>query len=639
MASLAVCRSSSVVDRPTTATLPLFLSFDSDDAMSTDLFRFRHRPYAAAADTANYVPFESIESALDAVTGGIRREAGPALVIGASGLGKTMFCRVLAERLAPSHEVVLLATSRLCTRRALLQNMLFELDLPYRDREEGELRLGLLDHLRSRHSAAGGMLLLIDEAHTMPLRLLEEVRGLTNIVRDGRPRVHLVLIGNQTLDERLNHPKLDAIHQRIATRCYLYPMTREETSRFVARQWSAAVAEPVGFPFDEAALRRIHQAADGIPRLANQLCDQALLLANARRLTHLDDNLIQEAWSDLQQMPTPWQVNHRETTESGRPASTVIEFGTLGDDFGGPGTSSFESEAIDRIETLEAWTSEVIDLDEPEAASSPVVAAAAPAEPIEPTTIDPFAAERFDDEEWIVLPIGGSRTHHGFSPRSEQGEPNSNGESSASGAPSPIAEISIDFGGLHPIAETDEPFESPIDLSGVDDSGSEADAEYSLEALDRVDDPFADGAEYDDEPIAASESRRSPFEYQAPSDVMRLKGFDPSRPSTLQSDDEGDAPALLPRIRQGLPVSAMPESVPQSEPERPSRTSKPSGNFHHHQDDKDLIVIEDPLPRNALRIITASPVEPGRSNPGPPSPAYREDYHSLFTRLRGTSDR
>ena len=58
-----------------------------------------------------------------------------------------------------------LASARLCTRRALLQNILYELKLPYRDREEGELRLALVDYLQSDSVADDGMLLLVDKAH------------------------------------------------------------------------------------------------------------------------------------------------------------------------------------------------------------------------------------------------------------------------------------------------------------------------------------------------------------------------------------------------------------------------------------------------------------------------------------------
>ena len=48
------------------------------------------------------------------------------------------------------------------------------------------------------------------------------------------------------------------------------------------------------------------QATGGVPRLIKQVCDHALLLAYAEGATRIDSAGIQEAWADLQQLPTPW---------------------------------------------------------------------------------------------------------------------------------------------------------------------------------------------------------------------------------------------------------------------------------------------------------------------------------------------
>ncbi len=603
--------------------------------MTTDLFRFRHRPFAAAADTANYVPFESIEAAIDATSGAVRREAGAAVVIGTSGLGKTMLCRVLAERLAESHEVVLLATSRLVTRRALLQNILFELGLPYRDREEGELRLGLLDHLRSRHNRTAGLLLLVDEAHTMPPRLLEELRALTNIVRDGRPRAHLVLVGNQSLDERLNHPKLDAIQQRIASRCYLYPMSRDETRRFVGRQWTQAIADEITLPFDAAALDRIHAAADGIPRLANQLCDHALMLANARRRTSIGAEAIDEAWSDLQQMPTPWQVGQRETPGGARPTGAVIEFGTL-DDAPPPSTlRSLEVEAFERLESMSALAEQALDEDaatDLEADDLAVVEyGAIPTPPAEPEFVDPFAGDAFDDEEWVVVPKGVSveppmrRTANGPPPT---GATTPTGESGPSGQ-----NVSVEF-----VVESsfDDPestrlpstlaFVARPDDGFVEDEPGE---QFLLEDLQQAIDPFDDVGDYVEQSLMPG----PPFTPVDP----RATG----RADTLRHSFQA-APPRSPEGGTGQVIGFRPPSAEtsgQSGTKAEPRGIAGLGPRADVADDKDLIVIDDPVPRNSLRVVAAPPSAGTAAPIGPPSLAYREDYRSLFSRLRGDQDR
>ena len=297
--------------------------------MYESTFHFSHRPFAPAPLAERYVPTAALEQARQTLVRKIERGEGPGLVVGPAGSGKSLLLQVLAQHFRGRFLVALLASSRLCTRRALLQNILFELKLPYREMDEGELRLSLIDHLEPRTGGGDGLLLLVDEAHTLPLRLLEEIRLLTNLVKSGESRVRLVLAGSMALEERLASPKLESFHQRIAARCYLQPMSRDETVYYVQEQ----VRRAGGLPeliFTSDALRAIHTATDGIPRLVNQVCDHALMLASLGGHNQLGPAGIEEAWADLQQLPVPWHEPATATTE--RSSSGIVEFGQLGDD-------------------------------------------------------------------------------------------------------------------------------------------------------------------------------------------------------------------------------------------------------------------------------------------------------------------
>jgi hypothetical protein len=78
------------------------------------------------------------------------------------------------------------------------------------------------------------------------------------------------------------------------------------------------------------ALDAIHRATDGIPRLINQVCDHALLLAYAGGVRQLPAAAIDEAWADLQQLPTPWSSSEGAAAVAG--SVNIIEFGSLEDD-------------------------------------------------------------------------------------------------------------------------------------------------------------------------------------------------------------------------------------------------------------------------------------------------------------------
>jgi type II secretory pathway predicted ATPase ExeA len=293
--------------------------------MYESFFHFHTSPFPAQPVVGNYFPTQAIESARQALVRIIERAEGPGLVVGPAGVGKTLLLRVLAEHFSDVFRIALLSGTRIDTRKALLQNILFEMGVPYRGMDEGELRLGLIDSLRPSDSCRNGILLLVDEAHTLPLRLLDEIRMITNVVRDGQPRARLVLAGGSAMEERFANPKLESFNQRIAARCYLQSLSREETFEFVRAQISWVGGDPDAL-FPEDAIRAVYQATDGIPRLINQVCDHALVMAQANDVRRLNAAHIQEAWADLQQLPPPWQP-----TASEEPAknSTIIEFGEL----------------------------------------------------------------------------------------------------------------------------------------------------------------------------------------------------------------------------------------------------------------------------------------------------------------------
>ncbi len=291
--------------------------------MYESFFRFTSRPFVAAPLVSSYFASESSEVARQTLTRSIDRAEGPGLIIGPTGVGKTLLCRMLAARFQQTFQVAMLSSTRILTRKALLQNILFELKLPYRNLEEGELRLSLLDHLQPNEDCPNGILLIVDEAHSLPLRLLEEVRMITNLVRDGQPRVRLVLAGSAKLEEKFASPKLESFNQRIAARCYLEPFGRNDTIDYILTRLSAAGGNAEAI-FNDGALRAVFQATDGIPRLINQVCDHALVMAFAGGRSQIDAAGIEEAWADLQQLPGPWQ-----DTAAVEISGSTIEFGEL----------------------------------------------------------------------------------------------------------------------------------------------------------------------------------------------------------------------------------------------------------------------------------------------------------------------
>lgn len=380
--------------------------------MYEDFFGLSSRPFSAVPQVGHYYPGEVIEAARETLARSIERAEGVGMVVGPSGTGKSLLSAMLAEQFKESFQVALLSSGRLSTRRALLQAILFELGRPYREMDEGELRLALVDHLTVGEDCPNGMLLLIDEAHTLPVRLLDEVRMITNLVVRGQPAARLVLVGGPLLEERFASPKLDSFNQRIVARCYLESFNREETQAYIRAQIGMAGREGEAVISDEAC-RAVYQATDGVPRLINQVCDHALLLACAAGRRQVDQTVIEEAWADLQQLPTPWNGD----CESAVPDGGIIEFGGLDDEPEetegaadpkkaslpmlriSPDSEEPNADPVEQVERIERAIAGLEDDFQPAGSIGPEV------ELVFCDSQDPFS-EEFEEEEVIVDRLG-----------------------------------------------------------------------------------------------------------------------------------------------------------------------------------------------------------------------------------------
>lgn len=367
------------------------------------------RPFASQPQVARYFPASTMEDARKRLGRSIERGDGPGVVIGGAGIGKSLLLQVLAAQYREKFDVVLLACAQLCTRRALLQAIHFELGLDYRRRDEGELRLSLLDTLLSSDEATQGLLLLVDEAQALASHLLEELRLLTNLSRGGAPRIRLVMAGLPSLEEKFASPELESFSQRLTSRCYLTSLTRAETEQYVRAQLAASHADAdrlIAPPTYDS----IFANTDGVPRLINQVCDRALMLAETRGSEGIDSALIQAAWADLQQLPTAWEPSNAAAHADTKPqsaSSSVVEFGALA-----PVTSSAP------IVTPPPAPRKVIEPPPVAASAKPLhqkpVASTPPAprptEPVRrprvfsapaPEAVDPFR-ESFEEEELVL---------------------------------------------------------------------------------------------------------------------------------------------------------------------------------------------------------------------------------------------
>jgi hypothetical protein len=138
------------------------------------------------------------------------------------------------------------------------------------------LLLELEQLLYARRDAGESTVLVVDEAQSLPLDLLEEIRLLANIETNDEKLLTVIIAGQPELTQRLNNPALRQLKQRVALRCELRALTAQETAAYLAGRIRAAggVGAQV---FTREAVTLIHERSHGIPRLISVIADNALV--------------------------------------------------------------------------------------------------------------------------------------------------------------------------------------------------------------------------------------------------------------------------------------------------------------------------------------------------------------------------
>lgn len=281
-----------------------------------------------------YYPTKTTEAALKSLVRCVKRREGTAIILGATGTGKSLLCALLANALVNDMYAITINNTNGCTPKALYQSILFELERPYLGLDENEMRLSVLDILTDPARYPAGLALIIDEAHNLPQETLEEIRQLSN----GRTRrassLSVVLSGDLRLEENLSHPRLESFQQRISTRVCLDPWSKKEVASYIAARLKAfkekvppRSAERIR-KFSVEACDAVYTATGGVQRLVSQLCDQAYLTAIEQKRLVIEADFIQSVWAQMQSLPDPAQDSFDAASKN----ESCIEFGSLDDD-------------------------------------------------------------------------------------------------------------------------------------------------------------------------------------------------------------------------------------------------------------------------------------------------------------------
>lgn len=221
---------------------------------------------------------------------------GLSLVTGEIGCGKTMLVEALRLRLAGTpFDPWVIPYPRL-TGAQLLQFVAAAAELPTPPRSKPALVEALRAWLAARHAEGRRPVMIVDEAQLASPSLLEELRLLTNFEDRTDKHLHVVLLGQPELRDRIvKRPQID---QRVSLRFHLDPLDADDVREYVLHR--LRVAGATHEIFTGAAMTALAARSGGVPRLVNNLAMQALFVGAMRGSPRVDEALVHDVADDRQ---------------------------------------------------------------------------------------------------------------------------------------------------------------------------------------------------------------------------------------------------------------------------------------------------------------------------------------------------
>jgi general secretion pathway protein A len=259
-------------------------------------YGFTRAPFDLTPDPERVFMSWTHKEGLAVLEYGVVARKGFLVLTGAVGTGKTTLLQALVHSLEGNVHFCLVNNPKL-SREEFFSFLAHEYDLVW----DGNKALFLIEFSKFLKECAAKnerVLLIIDEAHVIPVAQMEEIRLLSNQDMTGGNVFSIFLVGQPELDAHLNEERLLPLRQRIGIRFHLERFSRDITIQYIVYRLRMAGAKHLDI-FTEDALSLIHAVSKGTPRLINIICDHALLIGFADDKPVIDAEIIRECIKEL----------------------------------------------------------------------------------------------------------------------------------------------------------------------------------------------------------------------------------------------------------------------------------------------------------------------------------------------------
>lgn len=268
--------------------------------MYLSFYNFREFPFSMGCDQRYYFESNVHSEALANMLYTFQQRKGMVMISGEVGAGKTFVGNLLINRLGPGCQAVLLRHPPQ-TGKQMMRALSLGLGLKVSNSaDKFDMIDQLYQHLLRMYHRGRLVALIIDESQDLSPKALEEIRLLWNWEQDGQRLLQILLIGQPEIREKLLEPRWESLRQRIVLSYHLGHLSPEDTARYIGHRLKvASLGGPQRADFTPQAIAEVFSASDGIPRLINVLCDNALLVGYAKNTHCIDRSIVSEVLRDM----------------------------------------------------------------------------------------------------------------------------------------------------------------------------------------------------------------------------------------------------------------------------------------------------------------------------------------------------
>lgn len=310
--------------------------------MYLDLFRLREFPFRLTPDLDFLFMSDAHARAKAYMDYTVWNREGFVVITGEIGCGKTTLIQKLLSELDGEDVLVAKVFQTQLDEMEFLQAVLVEFGLNPFNAKKVELIDMLNTFLVDNFSQDRQIVLVVDDAHNLGVKVLEELRMLSGLETQKEKILHIILVGQPQLNDMLDSPELEQLLQRVRLRYHIKSLSEENTAKYIEHRLRVAGAERTNI-FSPDTISVIQRYTGGIPRLINTLCDTAMICAYADSIESVNATVVQSAVEELQWLPYAKRVNAKRARERSRQGNSGVD-----------GTSQLMPNISNRLNQLDA---------------------------------------------------------------------------------------------------------------------------------------------------------------------------------------------------------------------------------------------------------------------------------------------